>query len=163
MQDMLVKLYDLNDRAVLDAIDICKAKEILVRRAMAYEKERVREWVRAQFSAGWAAECETAWSNSPISCYIAVAEAEGRIIGFACYDVTWRNAFGPTGVHESVRGRGAGQALLLACMAAMKADGYAYAIIAGVGPLDFYRKVVGAEIIPGSSPGFYPPFLAKAE
>jgi len=82
-----------------------------------------------------------------------------HIIGFGCYDATWKNAFGPTGVHESARGRGAGQALLLVCLAAMKADGYAYAVIAGVGPAEFYRKCVGAEIIPGSSPGFYPPFL----
>jgi len=158
MQDMLVKLYDLSDRAVLDALDICKAKGILVRRAMAYEKERVHDWVREEFTGGWAAECETAWSNSPISCYIAVQD--GHIIGFACYDATWRNAFGPTGVAERARGRGVGQALLLACLAAVKADGYAYAIIAGVGPVDFYRKCAGAELIPGSSPGFYPPFLA---
>lgn len=157
MQDMLVKLYDLNDHRVLDVIARLKANGVTVRRAMPYEQERVMAWVRANFSDGWASETGAAFTNHPISCFIAIEN--NRIIGFACHDATWRNAFGPTGVHEAAQGRGVGTGLLLACMAAMKAAGYAYAIIAGVGPAEFYRKTVGAELIPGSTPGFYPPFL----
>jgi len=37
----------------------------------------------------------------------------------------------------------------------MRAQGYAYAIIGGVGPQDFYAKTVGAVLIDGSSPGVY--------
>ena len=40
-------------------------------------------------------------------------------------------------------------------MEAMRDEGYAYAIIGGAGPVKFYSKVVGAEIIEGSVPGIY--------
>ena len=33
--------------------------------------------------------------------------------------------------------------------------GYAYAIIGGVGPQDYYKKVCGAFVIPGSDVGIY--------
>jgi hypothetical protein len=37
-------------------------------------------------------------------------------------------------------------------------DNYAYAIIGWAGPVEWYRKVVGATIIPDSEPG---PFRGK--
>jgi hypothetical protein len=37
----------------------------------------------------------------------------------------------------------------------MKEMGYAYAIIGGVGPKEFYAKTVGAIEIPDSAPGIY--------
>ena len=37
----------------------------------------------------------------------------------------------------------------------MRDEGHAYAIIGGVGPKDFYSRVVGAIEIPGSDPGIY--------
>jgi len=37
----------------------------------------------------------------------------------------------------------------------MRDDGYAYAIIGGVGPAEYYSKTVGATVIAGSSPGIY--------
>ena len=63
---------------------------------------------------------------------IAVRESgddQKEIVGFACYDATCMNFFGPTGVKESERGKGVGKALLLAALHAMKEQGYAYAII----------------------------------
>jgi predicted N-acetyltransferase YhbS len=77
------------------------------------------------------------------------------VVGFACHDTTYKNFFGPTGVDESQRGRGLGKALLLACLHAMAAQGYGYAIIGGVGPAEFYAKTVGAVEIEGSTPGIY--------
>jgi predicted N-acetyltransferase YhbS len=59
------------------------------------------------------------------------------------------------GVAVEARGRGIGGALLLACLHAMAAAGYAYAIIGGVGNADIYRKVAGAVEIAGSTPGIY--------
>ena len=44
-------------------------------------------------------------------------------------------------------------ALLLQCLHAMRA--YGYAIIGGVGPKAFYERVVPVMEIPGSSPGIY--------
>jgi predicted N-acetyltransferase YhbS len=58
-------------------------------------------------------------------------------------------------VKESLRGKGLGQALLVASMWALWELGYGYCIIGGVGPADFYHKTVGAELIPGSVPGIY--------
>ena len=37
--------------------------------------------------------------------------------------------------------------------------GYAYAVIGGVGPAQFYEKVCGAFVIPGSEVGVYRPLL----
>ena len=42
----------------------------------------------------------------------------------------------------------------------MKAQGYAYGIIGGVGPASFYEKAVGAVLIDGSNPGIYQGILS---
>ena len=46
-------------------------------------------------------------------------------------------------------------ALLLACLHAMKEEGYAYAVIGWVASEDFYAHVVGATVIPTSAPGIF--------
>ena len=56
---------------------------------------------------------------------------------------------------ESARGKGIGAALLLRCMEAMYDEGYGYAIIGGVGPADFYSKILGATLIEGSEYSIY--------
>jgi predicted N-acetyltransferase YhbS len=113
--------------------------------------------VRDTFGQAWASECDVAFSHHPVSCLIATEG--GRIVGFACYECTCKNFFGPTGVSESKRGLGIGKALFLACLHAMASDGYAYAIIGGAGPREFYAKTAGATTIEGSSPGVYRDFL----
>ena len=157
MSDMLVKLYDLP--AVEALIKRLKDQRIVIRTAMPYEKHDVVEWVRGSFGRRWASECDVAFSNHPVSCFIAT-EA-GEIIGFACYDSTCKDFFGPTGVVETKRGLGIGKALFLSCLHTMAAKGYAYAIIGGAGPTDFYTKTVGATTINGSSPGIYRDQLTK--
>ena len=124
-----------------------------MRRAMAYEKHQVVNWVSEHFSMGWASECDVAFSNQPISCHIATKS--GAILGFACYDSTSRGMFGPIGVVEPARGQGIGSDLLLSGLYSMKAVGYAYAVIGGAVSLGFYRRVVNAIEIPDSSPGIY--------
>ena len=89
----------------------------------------------------------------PITCFLAVHQK--RIIGFACVDATARGLFGPTGVDKAFRGRGVGAALLLAALHCQREQGYAYSVIGGAGPVDFYVKTVGAIPIPDSSPGIY--------
>lgn len=143
MTDMLVKLYELPP---FDA-----PQEI--RRAIAPEKHVVVEWVREHFSDHWASETEVAFARSPISCFVAVVD--GQMAGFGCYDATCKGFFGPTGVSETMRGRGLGKALLLACLHAMWHEGYGYAIIGGIGPAEFYTRAVGAVIIEDSTPGIY--------
>ena len=58
-------------------------------------------------------------------------------------------------MREDLRGRGLSAALLLRCLEAMAAMGYAYAIIGAVEPREFYEKVCGAFVIPDSEPGIY--------
>ncbi|MCK7582595.1 MAG: GNAT family N-acetyltransferase [Chromatiales bacterium] len=107
---------------------------------------------------GWASECDVAFANRPISCHIATES--GAIRGFACYDSTGRGLFGPIGVALEARGRGIGRGLLLSCLHAMSAAGYAYAVVAGVEAAEFYQRTVGATEIPGSTPGIYRDRLA---
>jgi len=153
MSDLLVKLYELPE--IEPCIEQLRSQGTAVRTAMAYEKSRVVAWVRDAFGDGWASECDVAFCNRPVSCFIATAN--GSIVGFACYDCTCRDYFGPAGVAASARGNGIGKALLLACLGAMRTLGYAYAIIGGASAANagFYEGVVGATPIEGSSPGIY--------
>jgi hypothetical protein len=150
MHDMLVRLYAIPSAD--DALAACAKRGIAIRRALVPEKPRVVAWVRAHFASS-TAEVETAFSQVPVRCFIALRD--DAVVGFACHDVTCPNFFGPEGVAEDTRGCGIGSALLLCTLHAQRAQGYAYAIIGGVGPAAFYEKVVGVIAIPGSTPGIY--------
>jgi GNAT superfamily N-acetyltransferase len=151
MADLLVRLYDLPGAASEQTRQTDRG--IVIRRAMAYEKHAVVQWVTHRFGTGWADECDVAFTRVPISCFIATDS--GHIAGFACHDVISLNFFGPTGVVEKHRGAGIGKALLLTCLHAMAAQGYAYAVIGGAGPTKFFVKAAGAQPIAGSTPGIY--------
>ena len=157
MTDLLVRLFDLPDQTA--QLAVLAEKNILVRRAMASEKSLVVGWVQNLFGEGWAAECDVAFARQPIACTIAASS--GRLAGFACYDSTCLNFFGPVGIDAASRQKGIGRALLLTTLHAMAHAGYAYAIIGGAGPIAFFEKCVGAFPIPGSTPGIYRPTLKK--
>ena len=152
---MLVRLYDLPE--VSARLRALHEAGIEVRRAIAPEKHVVVSWVRETFGDAWASECEVSFGRLPISCFRAQRAQD--VLGFACYDATAKAFFGPTGVLEKERKRGIGTALLLTTLHAMAAEGYAYAIIGGVGPADFYAKAAGAVPIEGSTPGIYADLL----
>src|SRR5437763_16887817 len=98
--DLLVKLYQLPDSTpVLKRLE---KRAVSIRRPLAPEKSIDVKWVRDTFSAAWADECEVTFSHSPISSFIAVDS--GTLLGFACYDATCKNFFGPTGVDPDFRG-----------------------------------------------------------
>jgi len=156
MHDMLVRLYALPD---LDpALAHCVANGVTIRRALVPEQSTVVAFVRQHFP-GAAAEVEIAFSRLPVTCFIA--ECARQIVGFACHDATAPNFFGPEGVAPDARGQGIGRALLLATLHAQRAQGYAYAIIGGVGPAAFYARAVGAVDIAGSTPGIYAGMLPR--
>jgi GNAT superfamily N-acetyltransferase len=174
LADLLVRLYDLPPlEPVVDALD---RQGIEVRRALAFERPQVVTFAREHGSQGWAAECEAAFARLPLACFVALTRGEvlespeapapitasDPLIGFACYEATCRNFFGPELVHEPYRGRGVGKALLLAALHAMRAEGYGYAIIGWASSVDFYRKAVGATVIEGSEPGIYPASSVRA-
>ena len=156
MHDMLVRLYALP--GLDEALAACIVRGVTVRRALAPEKPAVVDWVRARFASS-CAEVEAAFAHAPVRCFVAVRG--DTMLGFACHDVTCLNFFGPEGVAEEERGHGTGRALLLAALHAQRARGYAYAIIGGVGPAEFYAKTVGAVAIDGSTPGIYAGRLGK--
>jgi len=126
MTDMLVKLYDLPP--LEPALERVRAIGVDIRRAL---------------------PC----CAHPPTCFLAVS---GRgLAGFGCYDATGLGMFGPIGVDETLRGGGVGTALMLACLHAMLARGYFYAVIGSVGPKEFYARTVGAVEIADSTPGPY--------
>ncbi|HEX8557968.1 MAG TPA: GNAT family N-acetyltransferase [Pyrinomonadaceae bacterium] len=151
MPDMLVNLLRLPP--IEPALAALGGAGLLVRRARPWELTPVREFVAREFAQGWADEISVGFARQPLTVFVALRE--GRLAGFAAYECTRRNFFGPTGVVEAERGRGLGRALLLAALGGLRELGYAYAVIGGVGPAGFYERSVGALVIPDSSPGVY--------
>jgi len=152
MSDRLVKLYDLP--ALEPVIKKLQQDQIVIRRAAAYEKFQIVDWVRLTFGLPWASECDVAFSNHPVSCFLATSR--GSLVGFACYDSTCKDFFGPLGVSKDFQKRSIGKALLLRSLCAMAENGYAYAIIGdSADAADFYSKVIDCHEIKDSSPGIY--------
>ena len=159
MKDMLVRLMELPDASELEK-RLSEKEKIVFRRAIAPEKHLVSEWVMEQFGAYWKSEVEVAFSQQPVSCWIA--QRGNEILGFACYESTARNFFGPTGTKETERGKGIGKVLLIKSLESLREMGYVYAIIGGVGPVEFYEKAVGAKLIEGSEVSIYQNLLRKS-
>jgi GNAT superfamily N-acetyltransferase len=155
MPDMLVNLLKLPPLEPL--IRDLSTQAINLRRAQPFEFSHVREFIEKTFSVAWADEISVGFTYKPVSVYIATRDA--RVIGFAGYECTRRNFFGPTGVIESERGRGIGKALLIASLWGLRELGYVYGIIGGAGPVEFYQEAVGAVVIPDSEPGIYTDLL----
>ncbi len=152
MHDMLVRLLDLPD--IFETEKTLFEKEgVVFKRPIPPEKSIVVQWVGQHFSTNWADETEAAFASLPVNCYIAQREQE--ILGFACFESTAKNFFGPTGVLPSERGKNLGKILLVKSLLALKEMGYAYTIIGGVGPASYYEKTVGATIIEKSEKSIY--------
>lgn len=155
MADLLVNLLKI---AQSDSdLDRLQTSGIIIRRAHPFELTQVREFVKKNFSVRWADEISVGFNHKPVSVFIAISE--GSIVGFAAYECTSRGFFGPTGVMKTFQHRGIGKALLLAALSGLREMGYVYAIIGGVGPVEFYEKAVGAIPIPDSDPGIYTDLL----
>ena len=136
MPDMLVNLLRLPKD---DGIEAALSRDgITIRRAMSPDKFRIVPWVQEISSLSAAGECDVCFSHTPISAFIATDGA--KIIGYACYNATAPDFFGPTAVDPAYRGKGVGKALLIRALRALHDEGYAYAIIGGVGPIPFYEK-----------------------
>ena len=141
--DMIANLTRLSARIEVEGVEI--------KQVYPTDKNRVMDFIRENFSEGWALEAEYAMMQSPRKCFIAVENKQ--VIGFACYDATAKGFFGPLGVKESERGRRIGQAVTLNTLHAMREFGYGYAIIGWVGgAAEFYRKLCGAQFIDGGEP-----------
>lgn len=159
MPDMLVKLYDL---PALEPIrQEMKEQKITVRPGLAPEKHIVLAWIEKTFGPGWASEADVAFANHPVTCLVAIDEEKQQIAGFACYEATIRNFFGPVGVDPEYRKKGIGKALFIESLYGLKQLGYGYCVIGGAGPVDFYTQTAGAIVIEDSMPGVYRGLLKK--
>jgi predicted N-acetyltransferase YhbS len=157
MPDMLVPLLTLPP--VEPLLQELRDEGVVIRRAHPFEITTIGEFITTHFSTGWSDEVIPCYSRQPISLYIAIRA--GKVIGFGAYEATRRNFFGPTGVAEAERGKGIGKALLLLCLYGLRDMGYAYSIIGGAGPTEFYAKTTGATAIPNSVPGIYTDMLQR--
>ncbi len=117
--------------------------------------EQTLAWIDETFGGAWSSEAH-AGSN-------VIARRAGRAVGFATIDpkgleFSWLNGiarepgvgvFGPFGVAPEERDRGLGQSLLGAALDALRARGYARAIVPAVGDdrLErYYRESTGAQV-----------------
>ena len=100
MPDMLVKLYKVKEDPALEAR--LAANGIQLKRALAPDIQRITGFVRENFGDGWANECLAGILRD--GCWIAVKDK--KVVGFACFEATRPNYFGPTGVLESMRAVG---------------------------------------------------------
>ena len=150
MTDLLVRLYDL---PVFEAEEKVRQAGVIVRRAIAPERQVILDWIGRHFSTQWVSEAAVGIGQVPSTVYVATRN--GELLGFACYDTTTKGFFGPTGVDEAERGQGIGEALLIATLKGMREAGYGYAAIGDPGPVAFYKKRLDAFEIPKSKPGVY--------
>jgi GNAT superfamily N-acetyltransferase len=157
MSDLLVRLYDLPP---FEAEARVAAAGIDIRRALPPEAPVIAEWIGRHFNQAWVGEGTKALALSPVTMWIAVRD--GQMLGFACHDATAKGFFGPTGVDAAERGKGIGEALLIATLRGMREAGYGYGIIGSAGPVGFYQKRLDALVIPGSEPGIYKGMLRSA-
>ncbi len=153
MADMLVKLYDIPFSYALE--ERLSEEGIRIKKALAPDRSRIIEFSKICAKDDYSDEVSAAFCNNPITCYIATKEK--KIIGFACYEATAKNFFGPMAVLDSERKKGVGKALLLRSLGSMQELGYAYAIIGwpAKSAVEFYKKCAGAVMIDESSSGVY--------
>jgi len=127
-----------------------------------YEYERVQpkdfdetySFVKHQFPLGtWAEEVLISFKLNPPTTFIAKND-RNEIIGWATHSLFFPGSFGPTGVLDSLRGKGIGTELFLWCLWDIERKGLKTCEIMWVDEVNikFYSKVSGAYI----SPIFYP-------
>lgn len=154
MSDLVVKLYDLPPIPP-------PADEYAIVRAMSPNRNHIISWTKIHFGDLWASEVAIAFSRTPVTCFLALEN--DRIVGFSCYETTYKTFFGPTGVLPEHQGKGLGKALLLHALHGLHSLGYPYGIIGDPGPVDFYVKAVGGIVIPDNNRGAYRDMLNEVE
>ena len=161
---------NLNLRAALADNPLCRPERLCelqaaaatagyeLRRAQAADVPALLALIQTAFSPIWAYEVARALgpelggdaaAHTPLlpegaAVHLAL-DASSAVVGFAAHDGNNRGLgwFGPMGTLPEHRGRGLGEALLLACLADVK-DRCEGGVIAWVGPVSFYARTCGA-------------------
>lgn len=149
--NVVVNLYNLPDDIEADYRPAMEKVGVQIKRAMAPDKTAILDFIRTEFSQGWADEAEKALWNNPSTLYIAVADK--KVVGFAAYDSTCLGCYGPLGVASTHRKMGIAQALTSACLKSMREKGY-WVAVWQAGPVEYYVKHLNAKIL-DDHPGVY--------
>jgi len=113
-----------------------------VRRARADEREPLCAAIATEFGGAWPFEIERALGYEPAGVHVALHD--GSYCGFAAHNGNNRGLgwFGPTGTWPAHRGKGLGEALLMACLVDVSTE-RSQCEVAWIGPRPFYDKVAG--------------------
>jgi mycothiol synthase len=124
-----------------EAAAAAAAQGYQVRRARA-DEHAVIDAVAVEFGGAWPFEVSRALGGDPPGVHVAVAD--GGYCAFAAHDGNNRGLgwFGPTGTWPAHRGRGLGEALLVACLVDVAAR-QQQCEVAWIGPRPFYERVAG--------------------
>jgi len=115
-----------------------------VRRARPSDGAELSARISLEFSAAWAFEVMRALDRDPPAVHLALT-GDGELAAFAAHDGNNRGLgwFGPAGTLELHRQRGLGEALLIACLVDVAADGVDRCTVAWIGPRGFYQRAAG--------------------
>jgi GNAT superfamily N-acetyltransferase len=142
------------------SLNTINEKPLRIKNGYIYERvqpedfNKTFEFVKQRFPKNtWAEEVKFSFKLQPPSTFIA-KDANNEIVGWATHSQFFPGSFGPTGVEESLRGKGIGAELFLWCLWDIKQKGVDICEIMWVEKdvAKFYSKVSGAYI----SPIFYP-------
>ncbi|WP_226577375.1 GNAT family N-acetyltransferase [Halobacillus litoralis] len=118
-----------------------------IRRADHADLSQLRSFITQEFGERWLHHLHNVEAEKRLPIFIA--ERDGEIIGFACYDLVRnkKGLFGPMGTSCQQRFHSVGKELLYTCLQEMSQMGYEYAVIGEAGPIEFYEKSCQAKLI----------------
>ena len=121
--------------------DAARARGYEIRRAHAGETALL-DAVATGFGGAWPFELARSLEHSPTGVHVALQA--GAYCAFAAHDGNNRGLgwFGPTGTWPEHRGKGLGEALLVACLVDVTRD-HDRCEVAWIGPRPFYEKAAG--------------------
>jgi GNAT superfamily N-acetyltransferase len=128
-----VRAAELASRAAANGYEIRRARP---------DETALLDAVSSEFGGAWPHELRRALGHDPAGVHVALRD--GAYGAFAAHDGNNRGLgwFGPTGTWPAHRGRGLGEALLVACLVDVAAE-HARCEVAWIGPRPFYDKVAG--------------------
>ncbi len=137
-RDMIVRLESVMKKGDMDYKNT-------IRRAVYSDLLELKQFIQTEFGDRWVRRIDRLSPSDQLPVFLA--EQEGEIIGFACFDTEKKGMFGPMGTSSRCRLSSVGKELLHRSLLDMAERGYAYAVIEQAGPIEFYEKVCGAKLI----------------